>query len=169
MIFNRQSHRLKNYDYGQRGLYFLTICCQNRENMFGYIADKTMFLNDAGKMIEKWYEEIHGKFPNINCLDYVVMPNHFHCILHVSEKRDNVIGDVVRWFKTMTTNDYIKGVKTNGWKRFDQKLWQRDYYDSIIRDSDMHANITDYIKNNPAKWIDDKFYFSDSFISSAMS
>ena len=154
---NRQSHRLKNYDYSQRGLYFITICCQNKECLFGYIDNKTMFLNDAGKMIGRWYVEIENKYPNVKCLEHIVMPNHFHCLLHITTQTETAIGDVVRWFKTMTTNDYIKGVKENNWRRFDQKLWQRDYYDIIVRDSNMHFNIVEYINNNPARWGDDKF------------
>ena len=154
---NRQSHRLKNYDYGQRGLYFLTMCCQNREHLFGYIEDKKMFLNDAGLMIERWYNEIPNKFENIRCLDYVVMPNHFHCLLHITKSGENLIGDVVRWFKTMTTNEYIRGVKEHCWQRFDKRLWQRDYFDNIVKNEAMYINITEYIKNNPSKWKEDCF------------
>ena len=65
---------------------------------------------------------------------------------------------VVQWFKTMTTNEYIRGVKNNNWKRFNGKLWQRNYYEHIIRNEQSYHNITKYIKNNPAKWRDDNFH-----------
>jgi putative transposase len=65
---------------------------------------------------------------------------------------------IVQWFKTMTTNEYIRGVKNLGWDRFDGKLWQRNYYEHIIRDEKSYNAISEYIKNNPAKWIEDKFY-----------
>jgi REP element-mobilizing transposase RayT len=65
---------------------------------------------------------------------------------------------VVQWFKTMTTNEYIRGVKTLGWQPFDGKLWQRNYYEHIIRDERAYLTISKYIINNPAKWNDDKFY-----------
>ncbi len=68
------------------------------------------------------------------------------------------IGDAMDWFKTMTTNEYIRGVKTLGWKPFNQKLWQRNYYEHIVRDEQSYQCIATYIENNPAKWIDDKFY-----------
>jgi hypothetical protein len=65
---------------------------------------------------------------------------------------------VVQWFKTMTTNEYIRGVKNNNWQRFNGKLWQRNYYEHIIRNEQSYHNITKYIKNNPAKWRDDNFH-----------
>jgi hypothetical protein len=65
---------------------------------------------------------------------------------------------IVQWFKTMTTNEYIRGVKSLGWKRFDGKLWQRNYYEHIIRDEKSYHAITNYIKNNPSTWIDDQFH-----------
>jgi hypothetical protein len=65
---------------------------------------------------------------------------------------------VIQWFKTMTTNEYIRGVKTLDWERFDGKLWQRNYYEHIIRDEKSHNTISNYIIDNPAKWMDDKFH-----------
>ena len=67
------------------------------------------------------------------------------------------IGDTMDWFKTMTTNEYIHGVKIYNWKRFDKKLWQRNYWEHIIRNGAEYKRIADYINENPAKWIDDKF------------
>jgi REP element-mobilizing transposase RayT len=65
---------------------------------------------------------------------------------------------VVQWFKTMTTNEYIRGVKTLGWQSFDNKLWQRNYYEHVIRNPDSHERIASYIVNNPANWSIDQFY-----------
>jgi len=65
-IHHRQSMRLKNYDYSQAGLYFITIVTQNRECLFGEIINDEMVLNDAGEMIEKWYGELENKFSDIN-------------------------------------------------------------------------------------------------------
>jgi REP element-mobilizing transposase RayT len=74
----RKSIRLKGYDYSQKGLYFITICTQNREYLFGEINNEKMILNCAGFMIEKWYREIESKFPDIKCLQFVIMPNHIY-------------------------------------------------------------------------------------------
>jgi REP element-mobilizing transposase RayT len=65
---------------------------------------------------------------------------------------------VVQWFKTMTTNDYIRGVKNLNWERFDGKLWQRNYYEHIIRDEKSHIAISNYIIDNPSTWEGDQFY-----------
>jgi putative transposase len=176
-IHKRKSIRLKGYDYSQAGLYFITICCQNRECLFGNIGrgepmcSPEMVLNDAGKMVEKWYYELMNKFPDIKCDEMIVMPNHFHCIIEnvgmaVGENEKPILGEhvgsplhaVVRWFKTMTTNEYIRGVKNLGWTQFDGKLWQRNYYEHIIRNEQSYHTISNYIINNPAKWQEDKFY-----------
>ncbi len=177
----RKSIRLKGYDYSQAGLYFVTIVTQNRKNLFGEIKNDRMILTDAGQMVEKWYYELENKFRNMKCREMVVMPNHFHCIIQnvvvgadlrvcpcvhpnntmsgetiSGEHIGSPLHGVVQWFKTMVTNEYIRGVKNNGWKRFDGKLWQRNYYDHIIRNENEHQRITQYIIDNPAKWQNDK-------------
>lgn len=247
-IHHRRSVRLRGYDYASAGWYFVTICTQNHECLFGNIENNAMVLNDAGRMVEKWYHEIHNKFPDIFCHEMVVMPNHFHCIwenvglngavganlcvrpatinndvshpcvrhdandvntvtdiinndycrdegahagAHVNVGNDdycrdegahagaplrevndsdlieNVSGSplsaVVGWFKTMSTNEYIRGVKQLGWPPFDRKLWQRNYYEHIIRDDQTLCEIAYYITNNPARWSDDKFYPNKSY------
>lgn len=186
---NRKSIRLKGYDYTSAGLYFVTICTQNREHLFGKINNGQMILNDPGKMIEKWYFELENKFSDIKCGEMVIMPNHFHCIIqnvgadqrvcpntineqppisgeHVgspqpgspqpgSSQPGSPLSAVVQWFKTMTTNEYIRGVKTKNWKRFDGKLWQRNYWEHIIRNDNSHHRIAQYIIDNPLKWEND--------------
>jgi putative transposase len=74
------------------------------------------------------------------------------------EHAGSPLSRVVQWFKTMTTNEYIRGVKNLGWERFDGKLWQRNYYEHIIRDEKSYSAISNYIINNPAKWIGDQFH-----------
>lgn len=183
-IHHRRSIRLKGYDYSRAGLYFITICTQNHVHFFGHIENGQMVLNDAGRMIEKWYNELENKYPDKHCHEMVVMPNHFHCIIenisgeHVirpendergrpendergqrenqygldNKKYNATIGDAMDWFKTMTTNDYIRGVKIMGWQRFDGKLWQRNYWEHIIRDERAYNTISEYIINNPVNW-----------------
>ena len=81
IIHHRRSIRLKGYDYSQAGLYFITICVKDRQCLFGGIENGEMILNDAGRMITKWYNELENKFPDKKCHEMVVMPNHFHCII----------------------------------------------------------------------------------------
>jgi len=153
-----------------------------------------MNLNDAGKMVEKWYAELENKFPNIKCHAMIVMPNHFHCIVrntgdvsvsgdvpvgadlcvcpyydgehgmmdeqshwgehgmmdeqpHWGEHIGSPLQRVVQWFKTMSTNEYIRGVKNLGWKPFNGKLWQRNYYEHIIRNNKSYHAISEYISS----------------------
>lgn len=68
------------------------------------------------------------------------------------------VGDVVGAFKSLTTNEYIRGVKNNGWARFNKNLWQRNYYEHIIRNEKSCYQILEYIQTNPLKWQDDKYY-----------
>lgn len=100
------------------------------------------------------------------------MPNHFHCIIHienadvvgvdlcVNPKEGEHIGSplhkIIQWFKTMTTNAYIKGVKANGWQSFDKRLWQRNYYEHIIWNDKSYITICEYIENNPLNWVLDE-------------
>ncbi|MBK8807560.1 MAG: hypothetical protein IPO21_13335 [Bacteroidales bacterium] len=80
-IHHRRSIRLKSYDYSQAGLYFITICTQDKEHFFGEIESGKMILNDAGIIIRKWYYELENKYPDKRCYAMVIMPNHFHCII----------------------------------------------------------------------------------------
>ena len=155
--------RLQNYNYSQQGLYFITICCQKKACLFGKIKNNQMHRNDAGHMIKKWYYELENKFSNIKCNDMIIMPNHFHSVIELKDRSNNSpLPEIIQWFKTMTTNDYIKNVKTNDWLRFDKQLWQRSFYDHIIRNSKSHSKIVEYIKYNPSKWSEDKYYNMES-------
>jgi REP element-mobilizing transposase RayT len=188
-IHHRRSIRLKGYDYSKPGGYFITICAQNRECMFGEIENGEIILNGPGKMVERWWFELMNKFVDIKLDEYVIMPNHFHGIIinvgadlrvcpeKTNEKFENIIkraensgehigilGEhigsplhrIAQWFKTMTTNEYIRGVKQLKWKRFNKKLWQRNYYEHIIRNEKELNAIRQYIINNPLKWELDK-------------
>lgn len=82
-IHHRRSIRLKGYDYSQEGLYFITICVQDRARLFGKITDGQMLCNDAGTMVENEWLKLPERFTNIHLHEYIVMPNHFHAILEI--------------------------------------------------------------------------------------
>ncbi len=180
-IHKRRSIRLKGYDYSQAGLYFMTICVQNKECLFGKVENDAMVLNKAGRMIAKEWLAIPNRFPTIELHDYILMPNHFHAILEIIDLTDignqiintnpiqksdqlpmpnnhKTIGDMIDAFKSITTVNYIRGVKNLNWQPFDGRLWQRNYYEHIIRNQTSYDNIADYIITNPAKWQDDQLY-----------
>ena len=187
-IHHRRSIRLKKFDYSQSGFYFITICTQNHLCLLGKIENSRMETNDAGDMIRIWWKELGNKYPIINLHESVIMPNHFHGIIEIQsdlsvganlcvrpgeskQKSKSVEGQthrsaptgvpinkMVQWFKTMTTNEYIRGVKNNNWPQFDKKLWQRNYFEHIIRNEKSYVEISEYIQTNPLKWHLDRYY-----------
>ena len=154
----RKSLRLKDFDYSTSGYYFLTLVTKNRMELFGEIIDDKMHHNNAGQMIMDSYLTIPNQFPTIKCMDAVVMPNHFHCILEVCDNNTTTISAVMRWWKSLTTHKYIEGAKQNQWEMYDKKLWQNRYFDHIIRNQHDFDMIRNYIFQNPSRWKKDCFY-----------
>jgi len=152
-IHRRRSIRLKNYDYSQKGAYFVTICTQDKKCLFGNIQKGKMGLNEAGKIIEKWWRELEKKFPSITLDASVIMPNHFHGIIVIGDVGEDLcvcpsenshiypdlgthagaplhtqnkpatLSEIIQWFKTMTTNEYIRGVKSGTLPSFEMRLY----------------------------------------------
>lgn len=181
--YHRRSIRLQGYDYSQNGAYVVTICTQDRVSLFGEIIETEMVLNDAGRMVETWWLELAHKFPQIDLDTYVVMPNHFHGIVvivgadlcvcpgplnrqedkgaHTGAPLQEVLpnpslSQIVRWFKTMTTNEYIRRVNNQEWPPFRGRLWQRNFYEQVIRNEATMMTFRDYIITNPGRWADDR-------------
>jgi putative transposase len=158
---DRKSPRLIGYDYSQNGLYFLTICSHGRLPLFGNIQNDMMHLNAAGEMAANNWNALSTRFAGVSTLDYCIMPNHVHGIVLLEQSIQvtdaTSITKLMQWFKTMTTNAYIKGVKEAAWEAFDQKLWQRSFYDHIIRSEAAYEVIARYIAENPARWETDTF------------
>lgn len=131
-LHHRRSIRLHDFDYASAGAYFVTICAQGRECRFGEVVDRVMNANDAGRMVEKWWRELAHKYCLVAPDSFVIMPNHFHGILFLvgadlcvrpglpadhfdvdTEPGAHVgapLPTVIQWFKTMTTNEYMKNV-----------------------------------------------------------
>lgn len=149
-IHKRKSIRLKGYDYSSSGAYFITMCMQDREKILSNISESIINLTLVGKMIEKWWLELKNKYHNIDLDEYIIMPDHFHGIIWINNYESEIdIPRILKWFKAMTTNEYIRNVKENNWKTFNKRLWQRNYYEKIIRNEKALNNIREYIKNNP--------------------
>ena len=176
MIYKRKRNRLAGYDYSTPEYCFVTICTKGMLEYFGRVQNSEMELNGAGKMVKKWFNRIPDKYSSVCCHTFCVMPNHIHAIIQIvgidqrvcPDKNkmntqvhpygDVSLSDVVRWFKTMTTNEYIRNVKLHSWKQFDMKLWQRSFYDHIIRSDKELIRISDYIEKNPLIWKQDEYF-----------
>jgi len=176
-IHHRRSLRLKEYDYSREGMYFITICTRNYLQLFGKIENGAMIANGAGKMVDFLWRGLVDRFENIKLHEFTVMPNHFHGIVEflgaplvgaqtpVKDTQNRAptrgaptVGNVVGAFKSLTTNGYVRNVKDNNWQPFDKQLWQRNFYEHIIRNQESYLQIAEYIQTNPLKWQEDKYY-----------
>jgi REP element-mobilizing transposase RayT len=147
---------LKGYDYSQPGGYYVTIVTQNRECLFGDIVDGKMILNEYGLIVETVWNDLPNHYNHIKLNEYVIMPNHVHGIV--------IINDVGAGFKPAPTikhglPEIIRGFKTFSARRINkyrntpgQKLWQRNYWEHVIRDENELNRIREYIMNNPLQW-----------------
>ena len=135
-------------------------------------------MNEIGKMMDYWWGEIKNHFRSVRLGEYVIMPNHIHgiiiiknsvvspvgadrcvrpmsdrCVRPMSDRCVRpMLGNIIQWFKTMTTNEYINNVKSDNWPRFVKRLWQRNYYERIIRNEKEYEAIKKYIRENPINW-----------------
>jgi putative transposase len=180
---HRRSIRLNGYDYSLAGAYFITICVEGGACLLGTVVEDIVRENSAGMMVKSCWLAQSERFASIS-IDYtIVMPNHIHGIVFLSgldgavegtfadaaadaisdDKRAATraaptLGDVAGAFKSITTNEYIRGVLDEGWPSFEGRLWQRNYWERIIRNERGLNAIRNYIYLNPANWKKDKVY-----------
>ena len=212
-----ESIRLKGYDYSQPGAYFVTICSYNRIPIFGHVVDGEMHLNEYGKVVDEFWDNVALHFPNVEIDVSVVMPNHVHAVIVIKDtgegtsplqknrptlgqkdagegtsplqknrstlgqkdkgegtsplqgnrpvlgqrdkgegtsplqKNKPTLGQIVAYYKYQT----IKLIKQMG-VRHDKPVWQKDYYDHIIRNEDDLNEVRQYVLYNSSKWEMDK-------------
>jgi putative transposase len=185
-IHNRRSIRLKGYDYSQAGAYFITICCAERKYRFGNVVNGEMILNEYGVIAYNEWVKLSERFFNFELDVFQIMPNHMHGIIVLNGGAGNNVGagltpahntidgvvngsgvnpaptntnatifDMVGAYKSLVSNECLKIYKSKN--ELMGKLWQRNYYENIIRNEQAYHTISNYIINNPANWGDDKF------------
>ena len=184
-IHHRRSIRLKGYDYSQAGLYFITICCQDRACLFGKITDGKMILNEMGIIAQREWLKTTEIRPNVELGEFVIMPNHMHGIIRLlgrgelhspysemgvfntPQRSDNnyIMGECNSPPQGPSNNigAIVRGYKSSVTKQLNllnigRAVWQRNYHEHIIRNESSYQTISNYIINNPVKWNDDKFY-----------
>jgi len=157
---NRKSIRLQNYNYSQPGYYFITICVYQNKNIFGNIVGAgpctgpIFILNEFGFTVQSIWSNIPKFYPNTEIDEFVVMPNHFHGIVIISKNNGRTqrsaptlsLSNIIQRFKSLTTTRYRQMTD------LPTKLWQRSFYDHIIRNERNLNRIRQYIINNPARW-----------------
>jgi REP element-mobilizing transposase RayT len=144
----RKPTRLKEYDYSNNAYYFITICVDNKKEVFGTVKNNSMSLNEYGILVEKSLFDLTDRFSFVQIDYYVIMPNHFHCIFileNETNKNKKSISEIIGAFKSITT------IKLHKIGLIDFK-WQRSFYDRIIRNEKELLNIRRYIEQNPLRW-----------------
>ena len=172
---HRRSIRVKGYDYSQAGAYFITICTKNRESLFGEIIDNEIVLNDIGRLIQLSWFDLPNHYAHIELDEFVAMPNHIHGIIFfshpltiesdvvgaglkpaptrivdsrpISKTKRQPLSEIVRAFKTFSARRINAYRNTAG-----SPVWQRNYYEHIIRNEDDLNRIRQYIIDNPRDW-----------------
>jgi len=184
-IHHRRSVRLIDYDYSQEGLYFVTICVQKWQCIFGGIVDNEMILNKYGQIAHDEWTKTPEIRSNVQLDVFVVMPNHIHGIIIINENIRDTCENTRRGVSHTPANNggvcntpisnkgvcntplrspsntigaIIRGYKSAVSKQLGRSIWQRNYWEHIIRSQQSHQIITDYIINNPSKWENDRFY-----------
>lgn len=198
--FHRRSIRLRGYDYTRAGAYYVTVCTQDRLPLFGDVANGAMACNAMGDIVKRCWDAIPEHMPMVVCDAFVVMPNHVHGIIVITDmvggslpgnvsvgdansrplrntgpaddpgdapRSDGVdvprrppiaimprnsLGHIIQTFKAAVSRQAIRdGLIPRG-----TPIWQRGYYESIIRDAASHDRIAQYIAENPANWMNDR-------------
>lgn len=165
----RRSIRLQTYDYATAGAYFLTICTKEHHNLFGQIIEGTMHLNDTGHIVHQCWQDIPLHFPHLQLDEHTIMPNHIHGIIFIADHGGTAcrvptkeqfgrpvsgsIPTIVRSFKSAVTKNVNKLCQSHR-----DTLWQRNYWEHVIRDDEKLNSIRGYIHNNPAQWGLDELY-----------
>ncbi len=189
--YRTETTRLRSWNYGWNGAYFITICTQNRESFFGEVSNQKMILSDIGNITNQCWNDIPNFYPFVRLGEFIVMPNHVHGIIIIDKSNDdavqtqhlasqrgihkeaqgiapvpqnkskqisqnrfgpqsNNLASIVRGFKI--------GVTKNARKIRPDFKWQPRYHDHIVRDEESYQRISEYIRNNPTNWNEDKFY-----------
>jgi len=200
-IHHRHSIRLKGYDYSQAGAYFVTVCAHERQCLFGEIVDGEMQLNDFGRIVAAEWIRSGELRAEIETGEYVVMPNHFHGIVMITDdiasgchrRGDRPVAQNAGQMSSGKSGDrpvaptpgpqpksigaMMAGFKSAVTKRINiirdipgVPVWQRNYYEHVIRDDADYNRIAEYVADNPRRWTEDKLHpdnFNDATIVGA--
>jgi len=160
----RKDLRLKGFDYSSTGAYFLTICTQHRKNILGAIVGEGFplpKLSPYGIIADRWIQKIPEKYPEASVDRYVIMPNHIHILLFII--KDNGRGNpsptadaVIGWLKYQITKE-INGLQGS----VGEKIFQRSFFDHVVRNRDDYCEICKYIHENPARWYYDNLFIEE--------
>jgi putative transposase len=175
----RRSFRLKEFDYTSSGAYFVPICTRGREMLFGEVVGDVVRLSDWGEIAANQWKRLPYRFPYLDLDVFVIMPNHLHGIIVLLDGRGTGDGErvphdqavvpraptierfgkpvqgsiptIIRSYKSSVTQR-IKGMRGGN----QVTVWQRNYYERVIRDEDELNRSREYILDNPRRWAEDR-------------
>lgn len=143
----RKRLRLKEFDYSKEEMYFITLCIKNRIELLGKVAETNRIkLTKLGNISEQYIKEIERKYANIRIDEYVIMPNHIHLLIIINKQNEITISRVIKQYKM-----YVS--KINGFS-----IWQKSFYEHIIRNEKEYWEIKKYIRDNIINWKQDKYF-----------
>lgn len=154
----RKQNRLTEYDYSMPNAYFITVCTQNRKNLFwkdvGAIIDRPeeVPLTDLGTIVRQSILDVPRHYPMISVDHFVIMPNHIHLLLQINTDADG------RSMIAPTISTVVRLMKGAVSKQAKRSVWQKGFYDHVIRNENDYREIWNYIEGNPGNWAEDKLY-----------
>ena len=155
----RKHVRLKDYDYGQSGAYFVTICTRDRRSILSQVVPPVgpdapigprVRLMEIGRVVERYIESTQTAYPAVKIAHYVIMPNHVHLLICLA-------GDGPMGASGPTLARIVKALKGLTTREAGQKIWQDGYYEHIVRNEQDYLEIWQYIEQNPARWAEDEY------------
>ena len=150
---NRKDTRLDGYDYSDAGFYFVTICVKDRENLLGSVvvgANCVRPTPNVGIIVDAEIDRLSRVYSDVSVDKYVVMPNHVHLIIRIENDGRTQFAP--------TISRIIKQFKGSITKQLGYSIWQRSFYDHIIRNDVDYTRICQYIDENPSRWSEDEYY-----------
>lgn len=152
-IHHRRSIRLQGYDYSQAGAYYVTVVAWRREHVFGDIINAEMQLNKFGQIVQYAWYDLPKHYPHVELDTFCIMPNHVHAIIVLNDNpvaKRHPLSEVVRAFKSFSARRINSLRHSQG-----IPVWQRNYYEHIIRNHEDYLSKSNYIMDNPLNWEND--------------
>ena len=163
----RKHSRLKTYDYTNSGCYFITFCTKDRAHVLSSIVERGALtpprveLTNIGKIAAEVIERTSVVYPGISIDNYVIMPNHVHLLIWISPVDGGVRAPRPTENGSVSITEVIKAMKSITTRKIGTKIWQTSFYDHVIRNDEDYQTRFRYIKENPAKWQQDKYYYQE--------
>ena len=142
----RKRIRIKDYDYSKENIYFITICIKDRLELLGEIREEEIELTQEGRIVENNINKIEEIYYNAIIHEYIIMPNHIHILLEIKNKKETTISKIIKHYKSNVSREIT------------YSIWQKSFYEHIVRNEKEYLKIVEYIQNNIINWKNDKYF-----------